>query len=391
MGGEAQNKASSTAFDLPLPKRSALTTATPEPPIRVFLSYSHADDIVLEFIDPFVSSLKHMAFVDQGRQLDIFIDRQSIGWGDDWQTEIRSGIDSAMVFMPVVTRQYFDRPACREELLTFYSEAKALGVTSLLLPVVILGHSYISAESQDIAARIISERQYRDLKSVWIAGPQSETWRAAIVQLASELVDAAIAAESSLTNSPSPCGALTAPVGGDDDTPGSTEVAEALDHFGDKSQSIIVSLTGLLAEVPSIIPSVRMLQGMEPAAVRQALLEVAALLRPLGTGFEAGGREFESLAMNTDEIMRSYVRYLRENSMDEVIAREREALVGAEQVMAELIESESVVVEFLDQIRPLEVISAPMRNSIRGFREGGKAVRSGIAIMRSWPRILDEG
>jgi hypothetical protein len=41
------------------------------------------------------------------------------------------------------------------------------------------------------------------------------------------------------------------------------------------------------------------------------------------------------------------------------------------------------------QVIDYQVSSAPMRNAMRGFREGGKAVNSGIAIMRHWPRIAD--
>ena len=93
---------------------SGVAPAAGEPPIRVFLSYAGADDLVLEFIEPFVSSLRHMALADQGRTLEVFVDRDSVGWGADWQAAIQQGIDSAMIFMPIVTRQYFDRQACRD-------------------------------------------------------------------------------------------------------------------------------------------------------------------------------------------------------------------------------------------------------------------------------------
>jgi hypothetical protein len=356
----------------------------------VFLSYAQADDLVLEFIEPFVASLKHMAFADQGRQLEVFVDRQSIGWGDDWQAAVRRGIDSATVFMPVVTRQYFDRPACREELLTFYSEAKALGVTNLLLPVVLLGHSYISADSQDVAARIISERQFRDLKEAWMAGSRSATWRAVIVQLASELVGAAVAAERSLAEIV-PSHAVSTSSSGDDedDAPGAAEVGAALEEFGEKSQELLMSLGQVLTDVPGILPSPQNLPELSPAEARNVMYEVAARMRPLGIQFQERGREFETVAMRTDEIMRAYVRYLREHRMDDVLERERESLVGAEEAMAPVVEAEGFLADFLDQLRPMEVISAPMRNSLRGFREGGKAIRSAIAIMRGWPGIVD--
>lgn len=359
-----------------------------EPAIRVFLSYAHADDLVLEFIESFSTSLKHMAFADQGRELDIFIDRETIGWGQDWQSSIRDGINNATVFLPIITRQYFDRPACREELLTFHGEAKALGVTSLLLPVVLLGHSYVTGDSQDVAARIISERQYRDLKEAWIAGPRSDIWRSAIVQLSAELVAAAAMAEKSLFDTASV--ATSSESLADDEMPGAAEVNEALEVFGEESKRSIEAVAAVLTRLPSILSNPERLKAMSPAEVRSELLEVAARLRPLGLEFQERGREFESLAVRTDEIMRRYVRYLRENHLDDFLDNERKSLVGLEEAFAPMVEAEGFLNNFLEQIRPLEVSSAPMRNTMRGFREGGKAITGGIAVLRSWPNIIDE-
>lgn len=358
-----------------------------EPPIRVFLSYANADDVVLEFIEPFVASLRHMALADQGRTLDVFIDRESVDWGADWQAAIREGIDSAMVFMPIVTRQYFDRQSCRDELLTFSSEAKARGVPGLLLPVVLLGHSYIAEDSQDVAARIISERQHRDVKQAWMEGPQSAVWRSTIVRLAGELVSAATSAECALGDV-----AIRAPAPGEaavDDSPGSAEVGEALELWGDESQRLVHSLTHVLETVPTVTPDPELLQRMPPGELREALQGLATRLQPLGAEFQDAGREFESVTMRTDEIMRAYIRYLRVNRLDDILERERESLVGADEAFAPIGETEVLLTTFLETLRPLEVSSVPIRTSLRGFREGSKAVSSGIAIMRHWPQIAD--
>jgi hypothetical protein len=351
------------------------------------MSYASADDVVLEFIEPFVSSLRHMVLADQGRTLDVFVDRDSVDWGADWQAAIQQGIESAMVFMPIVTRQYFDRQACRDELLAFASEAKARGVPGLLLPVVLLGQAYLAEDSQDVAAGIINERQYRDLKQAWIEGPQSPVWRSAIVRLSGELVSAATAAERALAD------VASAPsVRGDadlDDAPGAAEVGEALELFGDESQRLVHSLTRVLETLPTITPDPQLLQQMPPAEVRAVLLEFASRLQPLGAEFQENGREFESMTMRTDEIMRGYIRYLRENRLDDILERERASLEGTDEAFQPIAEIEGFLAEFLEMLRPLEVSSAPMRNSLRGFREGGKAVSSGIAIMGHWPRIAD--
>jgi TIR domain-containing protein len=361
-----------------------------EPPIRVFLSYAQADDEMLGFINPFTTSLRHMALADQGRNLDIFIDRESVNWGENWQAAIQTGIDGAMIFMPVVTRQYFDRAACREELLTFYNEAKSLGVTSLLLPVVLLGHSYISENSEDIAVRIISERQYRDLKEAWVAGPQSVAWRSAIVQLAAELVGAATAAEHVLAAALPASGPSSRPVSAFDDAPGANEVSEALELFGEESPRLVKSLTDILLQLTGVISSAGQFEEKPPGEVRQALLELASQLQPIGVDFQEAGRELESVTMKTDEVMRGYIRYLRENQMYDILESERASLEGAEEAFQPIAQIEGFVADFLDQIRPLEVSSAPMRHSMRGFREGGSAVRGAIAIMGTWPKVLDE-
>jgi len=361
-----------------------------EPPIRVFLSYARADDKLLEFIDPFTTSLRHMALADQGRDLDIFVERESVDWGENWQDAIRAGIDSAMIFMPVVTRQYFDRPACREELLNFYNEAKSLGVTSLLLPVVLLGHSYLSENSEDVAVRIISERQYRDLKEAWIAGPQSLAWRSSIVQLAAELVGAATAAERVLAKALSVPGPSNRFVEAIDDAPGASEVSEALEQFAEESPRLVKSLTDILLELTGVIADSDKIGEKSPGEVRQVLLEMASQLQPLGAGFQETGRELESVTTKTDEIMRGYIRYLRENQMYDILESERASLAGVEEAFEPIAQIEGFVAEFLDQIRPLEISSAPMRNSLRGFREGGTAVRSAIAIMGTWSKVLDD-
>jgi hypothetical protein len=375
------------ASDVPVVFESGDAATAGEPPIRVFMSYANADDLVLEFIEPFVSSLRHMVLADQGRTLDVFVDRESVDWGADWQAAIQQGIESAMVFMPIVTRQYFDRQACRDELLAFASEAKARGVPGLLLPVVLLGHTYLAEDSEDVAAGIINERQYRDLKQAWIEGPQSSVWRSAIVRLSGELVSAATAAERALgdvTQTPSVRGDA-----GVDDAPGAAEVGEALEFFGDESQRLVGSLTHVLQTVPTILPDPQLLQQMPPAEVRAVLLELASRLQPLGAEFQAKGREFEAITMRTDGTMRGYIRYLRENRLDDILERERASLEGADEAFQPIAEVEGVLTEFLEMLRPLEVSSAPMRNSLRGFREGGKAVSSGIAIMGHWPRIAD--
>lgn len=376
-------------------------TATLEPPIKVFLSYAHADDLVLEFIEPFKTSLKHMAFADQGRQLDIFVDRESIGWGENWQTSIRNAIDGATIFMPVVTRQYFERPACVEELLTFFTEAQNLGVTSLLLPVVVLGHSHITEDSPNAAARVIHERQYRDLREAMIEGHQSATWRRAMVKLAGELVEAASNAERVLGAESSP-GSVVAPTRrptadtlsnvqlGDDDAPGIMEVNEAAERFEEGVQVLLATLSQNMHDFTDTLSGAERMNAMTKPEARTYILSVATKLRPIGEEFSNTASSFEALVLHTDQIMRGYLKFLRDNDMIDQLRSEVESLRAGEAHMGAFEQTERIVVKFLENIRPLEMGSAPLRKSIRSFRDGARAINSGISMIRAWPTIADE-
>lgn len=327
---------------------------------------------MLEFIEPFTKGLKHLAFADRGRTLEIFVDRDSIGWGEDWQEKIWSSIQGATVFLPIVTRQYFDRPACREELFRFAGEAGRLGVDGLLLPVVIMGHWYVSGDSPDEAARIIYRHNYRNLRDAWLEGTRSPIWRRTLLRLAGELVEAVTAAEQRL-------GATRAIGAADeDDAPGAAEVGAALADYTDQARQLVASLAEPMRAFGEILAA-------NPGTAHR----VAAEIEPHGARFWAAAQRFESSTVQVDMIMRRYVRFLRDHRLTEQLAREREALDVADADVTPIEGMAEAVTDFLDRIRPLETVNAPLRGSVRPFRQGAVSTRNALGIVRTWPHILD--
>ena len=187
-----------------------------------------------------------------------------------------------------------------------------------------------------------------------------------------------------------PPAAPNPPAAAAEDAPGAAEVSEALEQFGADSQRLLESLAAPLVRMTELMSDPERIQERPPAEVRQVLSELAAELQPVGADFQENGRQFESLTLKTDGIMRAYVRYLRENQLQEILESERASLEGAEEELKPIVEAEEFIAEFLDQLRSLEVSSAPMRSALRGFREGSNALRSGIAIMRGWPKMIDD-
>jgi TIR domain len=69
-----------------------------------------------------------------GGPLEVFVDREAIEWGHEWQQRIDGALADTAFFVPVITPRYFASEACRAELLSFSGHAASLGVSELLMP-----------------------------------------------------------------------------------------------------------------------------------------------------------------------------------------------------------------------------------------------------------------
>lgn len=89
-------------------------------PVTGFISYRRVDnDDFGGAVDRLASDLKAVYAAKTGGQLQLFVDRESIGWGADWRDAIRTSVECATVFMPVITMRYFQSNQCCEELQSF--------------------------------------------------------------------------------------------------------------------------------------------------------------------------------------------------------------------------------------------------------------------------------
>jgi TIR domain-containing protein len=312
---------------------------TDSPPIRCFLSYARADDVVMDFVDPFTESLRQYAYADRGRSLEIFLDRSSIGWGDLAQPTIRASVRSATVFLPVLTRRYFDRPYCREELFIFYNQAFVDGVRGLLLPVVLLGADHLTEDNPDLAVQLVVERQYRSVREAWIEGPSSPAWRRTMLSLASELVDRVETAERRLVSEP--------PVP-------DVDVAAELALFS-------TDVSTMTAAVSSVIQTFH--DGLDGDA---------SLLSPAAVQLQDAGRRFEQRAFEVDRAVRAggVDKSFGMASLDDLVA-------GVEALLA--------------STRRGEASHVPLRRVMAVFREGLTALRSGLRVVESWTELPNSG
>lgn len=323
-------------------------TSSDAPPIRCFLSYAQQDDVVMDFVGPFTKSLSQYAYADRGRELEIFVDRQELGWGDLAQPAIRAAVRSATVFLPVITRRYFDRPYCREELFIFYNQACVDGVPSLLLPVVLLGESYLTENSSDLAVQLIAERQQRRLREAWIEGPASPAWRRTLLALAGELVEQVEEAERQLTGG-TPAFVLD-----------ETQAIEDIEQFGYDARHVVDVTTEVVLGFQDVLS-----KPDDEEAKAEALLPGAVRLRD-------AARYFEGRVFAVDRLVRA-----------------RSYRVGPR--ASELFSLADGIEQLLASTQRDELTNVPMRRSMIPFRQGLTILRSAVNMASHWADLPNRG
>ncbi|MEU0561944.1 toll/interleukin-1 receptor domain-containing protein [Dactylosporangium sp. NPDC006015] len=174
---------------------------TDAPSTRIFCSYRRADDADLfnGVVRNLVRDLRSYYKADTGQTLEIFLDRDELRWGDDFESAISQAVQDAAFFMPIITANYFESEWCRKEFYGFYSKAQSLGVAELILPVVLAGSHLISSSGSDSIARIIATIQHFDWSDPWQQGADSAAWRTAITRMVQRIRELQDSAEARLT------------------------------------------------------------------------------------------------------------------------------------------------------------------------------------------------
>lgn len=372
-----------------------LASSSSRPPIRCIISYAHDDETCLSFIDEFRSTLEHFTRADSGRRLEIFLDHDSIGWGDDWRERIRESINTALVFIPIVTLQYLDRPLCREEVQLFVDGARKLGVTELFLPVVVLGHRQITEQSTDPVAQLIARHQCMDLKQAVLQGTSSATWRATMLDLSEALVLAVEKAERHIVEQ---CGGGTAPGGArdaadptsvDDAVPGLVELTEQIDVDSTRLVELMNEFAELMTKLQVVMASLTVeLKGADQAKGRVVLGRVAESTSPIAQRVDEVGTEMEMITARVDGAFRSAWALAVESGHESFKNSLRQSVLGSDASnFSGLAEVVDMMTDILNQMKGVEVISVPMRTALRPLRKGLTSVRSAVSTVQAWPGL----
>ncbi|SDT22350.1 TIR domain-containing protein [Microterricola viridarii] len=155
-----------------------------------FWSYAHADN---ERDRGRITELAQLVSDEfaliTGREIEIFVDREGLEWGDRWREKIDNALSSSAFFIPIITPTFFTRPECRNELIAFNTSAKELGVTELILPIVYLPVRDLALDSTDPVKQIVASLQYVSWDGLRLLDQERTEYRTAVHRLATRLAE----------------------------------------------------------------------------------------------------------------------------------------------------------------------------------------------------------
>ena len=346
------------------------------PPVRGFLSYTRGDNDAFDgIVDRLKGELAGKFYAQTGRKLELFLDRESIGWGVDWRDSIRSSVEAATIFIPVVSQAYFRSAMCREELLAFVAAADELGATDLVLPIVIAGANKITPDHPMPEVRMIERLNYKPVEDAYRDGYDSRGWRTKVGEMVDGLEAGVERAEGILLRraeheSETPADVLGATVLLEE---AQVKMQEAVDAFRRFSEAILQS------------PAWPLVTAGNAKQRLAAFVKLASDIREPALEFRRIGQLSEQQLQLTDTETRKILRELAGRGHG-VGAEQRANLVTALNSINDPIEMVVAADRTIDQVKFLAMSSVPFRRAVEPAIEGMRSLRNIFDIVGAWSR-----
>jgi TIR domain len=368
---------------------------THEPAVRAFCSYAHKDnDSFSRTVEYLVEDFRSLHEAETGRILDIFFDRNSIGWGQDLRGAISDSVENATFFIPVITARYFQSSWCRDELLSFYGKCRALGVTELILPLVIAGKSQISEDSEDELVRIIARVRYIDWTNIWQHGRGSAAWNLGITELVQRLAERQEPIETRL--------AARALGGPSVDSPGqnservvtapdSSSLAEQLERFGADGEPVLDAVAAVVGDLRKLLGDLRYdfdrIEIVDQYAVRSALDKLGGKFAARGHDLERSARAALRQLVEFDATVRGVIRATSLLGSPEQLSRLRTQVDGLRDSALRLGQLIRDVNSVADVLRQYGDASIGLRVALSPARAGLQSIRDIAHILDGWASL----
>jgi hypothetical protein len=339
--------------------------------------------------------LREQYRIQTAETLELFVDRESIQWGEAWEHRINSAIAGTTFFIPIITPSYFRSQACRQELLKFVREAERLGLEQLLMSVYWVKVSELEEtpeQSADEAIRVVAKYNWQDLRSESFEERDSSVYRKAVRELAAELAKRADLARRVGDVPPSPVGldSVSEPDTESNDGPGIIDsfatTEEALPRAGVLLQEIgaqmesINSMMGGFGERVEVASS----RGQKMKAVLTLTNRLAHEMSEPASKIANAGREYGQVLAELDPAVHMQIDMIE--AQDELTPDHEEYLREIVGLVAAAHEAQPGFESVLAGAESASTFSRSLRTPLSEMRSGVLGVLDGNAIIEEWGR-----
>jgi hypothetical protein len=160
-------------------------------PCRIFISYAHRDnDYDNDKIVVFSKVLPQALNVFGSKDVSVFLDTDSVEWGDTWKGVIQQTVRVSTFMIPFISPSYFGSPNCMEEWDQFRDLERSLGRNDLILPIYWIEDPEFEAIRRGENTLVapwpsdLAQRQYQDWRNKRQLSSGSKQFRLAIEKMA---------------------------------------------------------------------------------------------------------------------------------------------------------------------------------------------------------------
>jgi uncharacterized protein len=370
-----------------LTRAQPITEAEQPTDAALFLSYVRADDDAEHGrITQLARDLIDRYRLITGEELELFIDKDSLRWGEEWQDRINSQLLRTTFFVPVITPRFLKSPACRDEVGTFERTSRALGTEAFILP--ILWNELRSNDADDTVASSLRSHNWEDWTSLKYEDRTAGAYNKQLDEMATRLANAV----DDLTHAkPRPS---TAPAELEAD---SSDILDLMEHVEEAVRALPLSIESwqpavlnafnsagqALNQLPSVTPD-------SPSAMRAGLARAARAMTAPGIELEAESQRFRLTLRNLDESLSSIIGF----AAREPAAAESLGLIAALKSLSEDIPDSfgiepSQLQTFLDQLSALGKVSREMREPTRALSDAVLLISDVLAMFEGWRQQID--
>jgi hypothetical protein len=330
--------------------------------------------------------------IQTGEELERFVDREDIGWGEAWGLRISTAIAGTTFFIPILTPSYFKSQACRKEILTFARTAERLGLGELIMAVYWVDVPELEsdpANSDDEVIQIVARYQWEDLRAASLEDRDSALYRKAVAKLAVELAKRAAVAQTiddvpqdapmprevaqSVVAEEGEAGILEQLVQGED---AQERAIALLKEVGEKMRVINEKVVGTGAKIDAASA-----RGQGVRAVLALTNRLAQELTEPSAELLSIGREYRQVLGEIDPAIQVRLDVIENQGVDE---NDEEWFRELRELLAVSGEMEAVLTELVEGVETASQFSRSLKAPLGDVRQGVLGVIDGNVLIREW-------